>query len=1209
MRLSQVRRTDMATLAELDALVDANPDAFAGIATAYEVLLGGAPSIDGFVFLINNARATNFGSNNPAVTFNQENIFINLTNALVQGNPAALAKFQEITQGSATLADKLGDIYDAYVPASKQSEAGRAFFARAEAQAFYTNVAAERGVAGADGAAIVGLAALLKILVTEDMGLGDAANDLRAAINDGSAQLPTDGAVFTPIETADGVNFDDDDDQGGIRLTAGTDIVSGNLFHAPRGFTPGGTDQVNTLNDDDVLTGTGTNPTLNVTFVDDADTGDQEIVPTLTGIETINADVRASKTMRLDLQDSTGIRNINVFGLDDNAAFTADNIQDAGGPAGLNLSINDTGADDAVVAFLYDAEAVAGAADVANLTLNDADLWFVVVDDDNQTSGLGVENLNLISKGGANRIELFWLEDVEAIKITGDSKLTLGDGNGITRAGTDQVESFRQGPVFILANGSLASVDASGLQAGMEINLGHEVTANKDGTSGAKVDFNIVGTGYDDVIRLQAGPDTNDDKIAGGAGNDRLQISESITKGTITDVETLDIRSQDGVSIDVDASLFTGLKTIMMRNESNDAINSTAGNTAYNLKNLTADQAANLVLQHSSTGSNAVFQNRLEPQLANDTASDLVGVTITDQADGEDRGINADPRFNFILNAGKIESLRFTDVDTESNNVAIALIADVTGTITVLGENQAGNFFNLSTSPLSGNAFQLDQFGGDADGKSFRDFGSGTIPRFSGEKVDASAYTGDLMVRVSNNAAIANGGQTVLGGKGNDHVIFDALNNTTAGLTISDTVKGGEGDDTLYLDGDGKILTIGQSEWTNVSGFETIHLLGNQTVGTNQDTAGGANDAYGRNSYNLTLTDSLIAANGEAVAGGRVIHIVNDNDPLNGLGVADDPTASKNQGVTIDARSLSASSNFTYDGEEGADETADRFILSDANVNGLAVIDGGAVLGAGNTATNARNGDILEVRNQSNVTLGDLEGISNIDILYFTNDLAIAQTHVLQLDNETVDRLVNNTQSASSAATTEILLAVAFDNANVAGAYSIFNVDASLVTNPFLNLVLGGGGGNDTIIAGAGSDLVLAGLGNDRITGGGGNDGLNGGGGNDVFIVNAGDTGITSATADVVLDFTSGIDDLEFGGPASTVLNSNENVFTVADFGAALTAANAALGGAIIYSVQQSMADASVFVFFDRNGDGNADETVRLAGVTLAGFDAPQDII
>ncbi|NDJ52482.1 MAG: hypothetical protein GYB68_05265, partial [Chloroflexi bacterium] len=98
-------------------------------------------------------------------------------------------------------------------------------------------------------------------------------------------------------------------------LTAGTDIATANIFNAPPGFTPGGTDQVPTLDDEDVLTGEGTNPTLNFDFVANADTGAVVITPTLNGIETINVDFLSPDPEILDLQDSTGLTALNIDGV------------------------------------------------------------------------------------------------------------------------------------------------------------------------------------------------------------------------------------------------------------------------------------------------------------------------------------------------------------------------------------------------------------------------------------------------------------------------------------------------------------------------------------------------------------------------------------------------------------------------------------------------------------------------------------------------------------------------------------------------------------------------------------------------------------------------------------------------------------------------------------------------------------------------------
>lgn len=90
-----------------------------------------------------------------------------------------------------------------------------------------------------------------------------------------------------------------------VTLTEGVDILAGNVFEAPRGWTPGGTDQVNTLNDDDVLTGSGENPTLNFTYVQDADIPQPLITPTLNGIETVNVRFATQQDDAfLDLQDA-----------------------------------------------------------------------------------------------------------------------------------------------------------------------------------------------------------------------------------------------------------------------------------------------------------------------------------------------------------------------------------------------------------------------------------------------------------------------------------------------------------------------------------------------------------------------------------------------------------------------------------------------------------------------------------------------------------------------------------------------------------------------------------------------------------------------------------------------------------------------------------------------------------------------------------------
>lgn len=195
------------TLAQLFA---SHTDIAKGYAAAYQVLLDGLPSAEGFQFLIDATVSSNFGAG-PGVVFNEENIYINIANALYQGNATAAANFNALASGS-TLSEKVTSLYAALISPGDQTAESLAYLTREEGLTFYQQTAAERGVSGADGAAIVALGSLLKIAVTDDSGVGDAVNDLAMAIASGSAAVPQRAEALTAIEIADGTAFDGDDD-------------------------------------------------------------------------------------------------------------------------------------------------------------------------------------------------------------------------------------------------------------------------------------------------------------------------------------------------------------------------------------------------------------------------------------------------------------------------------------------------------------------------------------------------------------------------------------------------------------------------------------------------------------------------------------------------------------------------------------------------------------------------------------------------------------------------------------------------------------------------------------------------------------------------------------------------------------------------------------------------------------------------------------
>ncbi len=166
---------------------------------------------------------------------------------------------------------------------------------------------------------------------------------------------------------------------------------------------------------------------------------------------------------------------------------------------------------------------------------------------------------------------------------------------------------------------------------------------------------------------------------------------------------------------------------------------------------------------------------------------------------------------------------------------------------------------------------------------------------------------------------------------------------------------------------------------------------------------------------------------------------------------------------------------------------------------------------------------------------------------------------------------------------------------------------------------ISGSSGDDVIVGSDGADVLTGGAGDDVITGGAGADTITGGTGADIIVIGATDSGITVATADRVVGFVTNEDNLSLGaagddvGGASTDETYTEAGSAVADFAAALIAANAALlamdateGTATkFYNLQWDATNG--YLFIDSDADGDADMVVVLPGITGATF-GPDDI-
>ena len=136
---------------------------------------------------------------------------------------------------------------------------------------------------------------------------------------------------------------------------------------------------------------------------------------------------------------------------------------------------------------------------------------------------------------------------------------------------------------------------------------------------------------------------------------------------------------------------------------------------------------------------------------------------------------------------------------------------------------------------------------------------------------------------------------------------------------------------------------------------------------------------------------------------------------------------------------------------------------------------------------------------------------------------------------------------------------------------------------------LGGTFGNDNLVGTAGNDTLSGGLGNDTLRGGAGVDILIGGAGADTFVFAAlGDSGVGAGFRDIIADFLSGTDHIDFSG-----IDANTNVADRQAFTMINTSAFSHVAGQLRYDVVAT----NTILQGDVNGDGVVDFEVQLTGV------------
>jgi Ca2+-binding RTX toxin-like protein len=196
----------------------------------------------------------------------------------------------------------------------------------------------------------------------------------------------------------------------------------------------------------------------------------------------------------------------------------------------------------------------------------------------------------------------------------------------------------------------------------------------------------------------------------------------------------------------------------------------------------------------------------------------------------------------------------------------------------------------------------------------------------------------------------------------------------------------------------------------------------------------------------------------------------------------------------------------------------------------------------------------------------------------------------------------------------------ALDLSTVLASFGVASVtggaSSDIITGGAGNDTIVGGGGSDTLVGGTGADSIVGGVSTDLITGGTGIDTVTGGTGIDTFVIAAGATNTSDATAvtDVITDFVTTSDIIKLGtagaaggsaaGSYSENLTAKDSItIVIADAEASFVAATTGLTTGVKQAYYFGVSGGNGYLISDSNaGDtANGITVIQLTGVTNIG--------
>ena len=887
--------------------------------------------------------------------------------------------------------------------------------------------------------------------IGDDAGLGATYGAAASAWN---AQV-SNGMEYTAGHAAD-APVNNNAVQGTFTLTNGSDTATANIFNSTVVYNPAGTDRINALQSEDVLTGTGTNPTLNATMGNANDNGGVTVTPTLKGIESINLSVTGN-TSTLDARFADSLKTLSINKVTAEAANGA-KVTNINQPA-ANLTVKDSANVDNDIAFEYSNGVLVGNADSGTLTLSNVQANPLTVS--NATATEGFETLT-VNASNTNVIKSLEATDLENLVIKGSGTLSFLN----TNKEIDRVE-FVGGGLDIGDGTGIRSIDASAFTGALNLDITAATGAKSDpSNSGSKYFASVTGGKGNDTFwtsdKLDAASATNRNTLDGGEGTNKLvTIDAGVDKSggflpSVKNIQSLDLRLQGGAATTAYLSAFdAALTSVTARNEQLTGTVAAASAGTFNLREVGTNVGA-INLLHAS---------------GNNTATDTVNVALTTSTGTSDTvvvNVKSDLNFSTTYNynigleteaalatgagaestadkANRVENLTINDMDSEANKVGIsgndATAASLTGTLTLTG-GTAGKGYTVSSTLLAGT-------------------------------IDAAAQKSNLVLTVG--AA----DQAIKLGTGDDLLTFDGVDTFNG----SDTITDAGGTDTVRA-----AFSQAVTGQPGLAGIEKLQIVA--TANTRIDMTKAAEVTQ-----LAILSDKAVDEAGEvftaALAGVATTDVITlANTKLTEINFFGDEDAAVAGTTFATAQTFNG---LTLENNTG-DAVAVKISAPLTNKTGLAG-NGITTNTLGQLTTHGVKDLSVAVSNEKDkATTTTITNIWDRDLV----NLTLSATGNVDVGTVTGNSVNSNIKSVTATAvggnTTAVVKALGDSAVVTLGAGNdSFNALGSAGNN----VVIRAGEGNNTVTGTAQSDYIYSGAGRDVISAGRGNNTINTGAGSD----------------------------------------------------------------------------------------------------------------